>query len=94
MTNNLSILKEKANVEYNQYLTQIFHETHYPLNNITLANIFCKNNYKDIFKLEIIKFKVSLEYLNLSNGELRDDDLIKLLNENWVFPNLKYFILE
>ena len=94
MTNNLAILKEKANVEYNQYLTQIFHETHYPLNNITLANIFCKNNYKDIFKLEIIKFKVSLEYLNLSNGELRDDDLIKLLNENWVFPNLKYFILD
>ena len=94
MTNNLAILKEKANIEYNKYLIQIFHEIKYPLKNLTLNNIFCNNNYQDIFKIEIGKFKNSLEYLDLSNGQLEDDKLISLLNEKWDFPNLKYFSLE
>ena len=94
MTNNLSILKEKSNIEYNEYLIQIIHEIKYPLKHLILDNIFCNNNYKDIFKIEIGKFKNSLEYLDLSKGQLEDDKLIYLLNENWDFPNLKYFSLE
>ena len=94
MTNNLAIVKEKANIEYNKYLIQIFQEIKYPLKNIILDNIFCNNNYQDIFKIEIGKFKNSLEYLDLSNGQLEDDKLIYLLNEKWDFPNLKFFSLE
>jgi hypothetical protein len=93
MTNNLAILKENVNIEYNKYLVDIFPHIRYPLENITLDNIFCNNNFKDIFNLEIRQFKDSLEYLNLSNGQLKDSDLIPLLNEKWVFHNLKYFIL-
>ena len=94
ITNNLAILKEKANVEYNKYLIQIFHEFNYPLKNLILDNIFCNNNYQDIFQIEIGIFKNSLEYLDLSNGQLEDDKLIYLLNDKWDFPNLKYFSLE
>ena len=94
MTNNLAILKEKANIIYNEYLIQILPLINYPVNNITLDNIFCSNNFKYIKAIEIGKFKDSLEYLNLSNGNLRDNDLIQLLNEKWHFPYLKYFILE
>ena len=94
MTNNLAIVKEKANIEYNKYLIQIFQEIKYPLKNIILDNIFCNNNYQDIFKIEIGKFKNSLEYLDLSNGQLEDNKLIYLLNEKWDFPNLKFFSLE
>ena len=93
MTNNLAILKENINIEYNKYLVDIFPHIKYPLENITLDNIFCNNNFKDIFNLEIRQFKYSLEYLNLSNGQLKDSDLIPLLNEKWVFHNLKDFIL-
>ena len=94
MTNNLAILKEKSNIEYNKYLIQILQEIKYPLKKLILHNIFCNNNYQDIFKIEIGKFKNSLEYLDLSNGQLEDDKLINLLNEKWDLPNLKYFSLE
>lgn len=94
MTNNLAILKEKANIEYNEYLYQIFKELNYPLKNITLENIFCNNNYPYIFNIEIGKLENALVYLNLSSGQLKDKDLFMLLSEKWNFPNLKYFILE
>ena len=94
MTNNLAILKEKSNIEYNQYLIQILPEINYPIKKITLDNIFCNNSFQDIFQIDIGKFKTSLEYLDLSNGQLEDKNLISLLNEKWDFPNLKTFILE
>ena len=94
MTNNLAILKEKANIEYNKYLIQIIHEINYPIKNLFLDNIFCNKNYQDIFQIEIGKFKNSLEYLDLSNGQLEDDKLISLLIDKWDFPYLKYFSLE
>ena len=94
MTNNLAILKQKSNIEYNQYLIQILPEIYYPIKNITLDNNFTGNNYQDIFKIEISKFKNSLVYLNLSNGKLIDDDLILLFRNKWDFPYLKSLILE
>ena len=94
MTNNLAILKEKANIEYNEYLIKILPNINYPVNNITFDNIFCSHNFKYINIIDIGKFKDSLTYLNLSNGNLRDNDLIQLLKEKWHFPFLKYFILE
>lgn len=94
MTNNLAILKQKSNIEYNQYLIQILPEINYPIKNITLDNNFTGNNYQDIFKIEISKYKNSLVYLNLSNGQLIDDDLISLFRNKWDLPNLKSLILE
>ena len=93
MTKNLAILKDKANIDYNNYLVDIIPRIKYPLENLTLDNIFCNNNFQIIFKIDIGKFKISLEYLNLSNGQLKDDNLISLLKEKWDLPYLKYFIL-
>ena len=94
MSNNLAVLKEKSNIEYNQYLMEILPEMNYPIKKITLSSIFCNNHFQDIFKIDIGRFKTSLEYLNLSNGQLEDKNLIYLLNEKWDFPNLKTFILD
>ena len=93
MTNNLAILKEKSNREYNKYLIEILPEITYPIKNITLDNIFV-NYYNDIFKLDIGKYKNSLVYLNLSNGLLKDDNVISLFKDKWDFRNLKSLILE
>ena len=94
MSNNLAVLKDKSNIEYNQYLMEILPEMNYPIKKITLSSIFCNNHFQDIFKIDIGRFKTSLEYLNLSNGQLEDKNLIYLLNEKWDFPNLKTFILD
>lgn len=94
MTNNLAILKDKSNYDYNQYLIKILPEIMYPIKTITLDSIFCGYNYKDIFKLDIGKYKNSLVYLNLSNGLLRDENLIELFNSTWDFRILKTLILE
>lgn len=94
MAENLAILKDNANIEYNNYLIQILKECYYPLQNLALDNIFCQNNYQDIYKIEISKFRNSLQYLNLSNNQLKDKDLICLLGEKWDLPNLEYFILD
>ncbi len=94
MAENLAILKENANIEYNNYLIQILKEFNYPLQNLALDNIFCQNNYQDLFKIEIGQFKNSLQYLNLSNNQLKDNDLISLLEEKWDLTNLEYFTLD
>ena len=94
MTNNLAILKEKANIEYNNYLVEIFPFIDYSLKNLTLDNIFCNNNFQFISKINIGQFKNSLEYLDLSNGQLKDDNLVFLLKSKWDLPILKYFILK
>ena len=94
MAENLAILKENTNIEYNNYLIQILKELNYPLQNLALDNIFCQNNYQDLFKIEIGQFKNSLQYLNLSNNQLKDNDLISLLEEKWDLPNLEYFTLD
>ena len=93
MSNNLAILKEKSNREYNKYLIEILPKITYPIKNITLDNIFV-NYYNDIFQLDIGKYRDSLVYLNLSNGLLKDDNLISLFKDKWDFRHLKSLILE
>ena len=94
MTNNLAILKERANIEYNKYLIEILPEINYPLKNISLANLFCSNNFDYIFKINLSNFRDSLTYLNLSNSQFNDNNLISLLNQQFYFPNIKSLILE
>ena len=93
ITRNLAIYKEPENIEYDNYLKEILPEIKYPIKNITFDNIFCGNLYKNILSLDFSFFKDSLNYLNLSNSQLNDKDLISLLNEKWIFPNIKTLIL-
>lgn len=94
MINNLAILKENSNVEYNKYLIDILPEIDYPIKGISLDNLFSNKNFQNISRLDIGKFKESLTYLNLSNSQFNDNNLIILLKEQWLFPNLTSLILE
>ena len=94
MINNLAILKEKSNAEYNQYLIDILPEIDYPIKGISLDNLFFNKNFKNISKLGIGKFRDSVTYLNLSNSQFNDNTLISLLKDQWIFPNLTSLILE
>jgi len=94
MINNLAILKEKSNSEYIQYLFDILPEIDYPLKGISLDNLFFNKNFQNISRLGIGRFRDSITYLNLSNSQFNDNNLISLLNDQWQFPNLTSLILE
>ena len=92
ITRNLCILKEPENIEYNNYLKEILPKINYPIKLLTFDNIFCGNLYQNMFDLDFSFFKNTLTYLNLSNSQLNDSDLISKFDK-WPFANLKSLIL-
>ena len=93
LTRNLSILKEQENKDYVNYLKDILPKINYPIKKIVFDNIFCGELYPIIKELNFSSFKDSLEYLDLSNSQLHDNDLISLFDNQWHFTNLKKLIL-
>ena len=93
LTRNLSILKEQENKDYVNYLKEILPKINYPIKKIVFDNIFCGQLYPIIKELNFSSFKDSLEYLDLSNSQLHDKDLISLFDTQWHFSNLKKLIL-
>jgi len=93
LTRNLSILKEQENKDYVNYLKEILPKINYPIKKIVFDNIFCGQLYPIIKELTFSSFKDSLEYLDLSNSQLHDKDLISLFDTQWHFSNLKKLIL-
>ena len=93
LTRNLSILKEQENKDYVNYLKEILPKINYPIKKIVFDNIFCGQLYPIIKELNFSSFKGSLEYLDLSNSQLHDKDLISLFDTQWHFSNLKKLIL-
>ena len=94
MTNNVAILKEDNNIEYNKYLIEVFPNVKYNIKKITLDGIFCCENANYLSKINFNIYNESLIYLNLSNGELTDENLVNLMYSSIKLPNLKDFILE
>ena len=94
LTRNLAILKEPENIEYNNYLKENLTKIDFPIRKIVLDNIFCGKLFNNIFDLDFSFFKNSLEYLDLSNSQLHDNDLISLFNNQKIyFSNLKKLYL-
>ena len=94
LTRNLAILKEQENIEYNNYLKENLTKIDFPIRKIVLDNIFCGKLFNNIFDLDFSFFKNSLEYLDLSNSQLHDNDLISLFNNQKIyFSNLKKLYL-
>ena len=93
LTRNLSILKEQENKDYVNYLKEILPKINYPIKKIVFDNIFCGQLYPIIYDLNFSSFKDCLEYLDLSNSQLHDKDLISLFDNQWHFSNLKKLIL-
>ena len=96
ITRNLGVLKEPENLEYNNYLKEIIPKItniKYPIKKIIFDNIFCDKLYENIQNLDFTYFKDSLIYVDLSNGQLKDKDMIDLLDNKLPFSNLKTLIL-
>ena len=96
ITRNLGVLKEPENLEYNNYLKEIIPKItniNYPIKKIIFDNIFCDKLYENIQNLDFTHFKDSLIYVDLSNGQLKDKDMIDLLDNKLPFSNLKTLIL-
>ena len=94
LTRNLAILKEPENIEYNNYLKENLTKIDFPIKKIVLDNIFCGKLFNNIFDLDFSFFKNSLEYLDLSNSELHDKDLISIFNNKKLnFSGLKKLVL-
>ena len=96
ITRNLGVLKEPENLEYNNYLKEIIPKItniNYPIKKIIFDNIFCDKLYENIQNLDFTYFKDSLIYVDLSNGQLKDKDMIDLLDNKLPFSNLKTLIL-
>ena len=94
LTRNLAILKEPENIEYNNYLKENLTKIDFPIKKIVLDNIFCGKLFNNIFELDFSFFKNSLQYLDLSNSELHDKDLITIFNNKKLyFSGLKKLVL-
>ena len=93
ITRNLGLLKEQENIIYNNYLKEILPNINYPVKKLTFDNIFCNKLYQNIKDLDFSYFKASLSYIDLSDGQLNDNDLIFLFNNKLPFSNLKTLIL-
>ena len=93
ITRNLGVLKDPENLEYNNYLKEILPKINYPMKKITFDNIFCDKLYENIQNLDFSHFSSSLTYIDLSNGQLKDKDMIDLFNNKLPFANLKTLIL-
>ena len=95
LTRNLAILKEPENIEYNNYLKENLTKIDFPIKKIVLDNIFCGKLFNNIFELDFSFFKSSLQYLDLSNSELHDKDLISIFdNKKLYFSGLKKLVLD
>ena len=95
LTRNLAILKEPENIEYNNYLKENLTKIDFPIKKIILDNIFCQKLFNNIFDLDFSFFKNSLKYLDLSNSELHDKDLISIFeNKKLYFSGLKKLVLD
>ena len=89
ITKNTGLMKENCRQEYTNYLFEIIPKVEYPIDNISLINLYVGNNYNKIKELNLSKFNNSLIELDISYGDINDNDLISLLKHNLALYNLK-----
>ena len=89
ISKNYGLMKENCRQEYTNYLLEIIPKIDYPINNISLINLYVGNNYNKIKELNLSKFNNSLIELDISYGDINDKDLISLLKQNLSLYNLK-----
>ena len=89
ITKNYGLMRENYRQEYINYLYEIFPRINYPIKKISLINLFVGNNYNKIKELNLSKFNSSLIELDLSYGNINNNDFILLLSNNLALYNLK-----
>ena len=89
ITKNYGLMRENCRQDYINYLYEIFPRINYPIKKLSLINLFVGNNYNKIKELNLSKFNTSLIELDLSFGNINNNDFISLLNNNLALYNLK-----
>ena len=89
ITKNYGLMRENCRQDYTNYLSEIIPKFEYPIRNLALINLYVGNNYNKIKELNLSKFNNSLIELDISYGNINNNDLISLLNKNLALYNLK-----
>lgn len=89
ITKNYGLMRENNRQEYIDYLFDVIPRINYPIRNLSLINLYVGNNYTKMKELDLSKFSNSLLELDISYGNINNNDLILLLNSKLALYNLK-----
>ena len=94
LAKNPGVVKEKNREEYCNYLKDIIPTlSDNPAKSLNVEGIFCGKTYPLLSEINISLMNLNLIILNLSYNNLNDQDLIKLLENNNKFCDIKKLIL-
>ena len=89
ITKNFGLMRENNRQEYINYLYDIIPRLDYPLKNLSLSNLYVGGNYNKMKELNLSKFNNTLLELDISYGNINNNDFISLLKNNLALYNLK-----
>ena len=92
-TKNPWLFKPNERKSYINYLFDIIPKIDYELSNVSLINLYSGENYNKMLDLNLNKFNNSLQELDLSFGNLKDEDLINVFGKNIPVNCLKKLVL-
>ena len=93
LTKNYALLNSYNKEEYINYLFEVIPKIDYGFNTISLINLYSGKFYEKMKTLNLSKFSETLVDLDISYGNINDNDLNVLLKGNLALPNLKYLNL-
>ena len=89
-TKNFALLNENNKIVYINYLFDILPKiNNYAITKLPLINLYRGNHYEKMKQLNLTEFSNSLVELDLSFGDINNNDLILLLKNNLALYNLK-----
>ena len=87
---NMAFIREPNQEKYCQFLIDTFPTINYPLKSLNLSGIFYKPSlHEHLFKFDLSSIKNSIIELDLSFCNLTDDEVSKLLLNQFLLKNLK-----
>ena len=93
LTKNYALLNDKNKEEYINYLLDIIPKVDYGLISISLVNLYIGRFYEKMKTLNLSKYSDTLIELDISYGNIKDNDLQVLLKGNLALHNLKHLNL-
>ena len=89
LTKNFALLNNHNKDEYIKYVLNVLPKMEYGLHSISLVNLYIGQFYEKMKTLNLSKFSNSLIELDISYGNINDNDLKTLFKQNLSLVNLK-----
>ena len=89
LTKNFALLNNHNKDEYIKYVLNVLPKMEYGLHSISLVNLYIGQFYEKMKTLNLSKFSNSLIELDISYGNINDNDLKVLFKQNLALVNLK-----